>query len=66
MSCKLSEQSTDMAMKEKIEKETEGNYSKKNSSNNMWHTSRDIHCKSFKGTCSYIEEISILIEKRFN
>ena len=65
MSCKLSEQSIDMAMKEKIEKETEGNYLKKNS-NNVWHTSRDIHCKSFKGTCSYIEEISILIEKRFN
>ena len=25
----------------------------------MWHTSRDIHCKSFKGICSYIENIII-------
>ena len=47
---------TDMAMKEKMEKETEGNSSKENK-NNMWHTSRDIHCKSFEGICSYIEDI---------
>ena len=62
---KLSEQSTDMTMKEKIDKETAGSYSKKNN-NNMWHTSGDIHCKSFKDTCSYMEEISVLIEKRLN
>ena len=23
----------------------------------MWHTSRDTHCKSFKGICDYIEGI---------
>ena len=39
-------------------KETVGNSSKENK-NNMWHTSRDIHCKPFKGICSYIENIVI-------
>ena len=42
-----------MTMKEKLGKETEGNSSKENE-NNMWHTSRDIHDKSFEGICSYI------------
>ena len=39
-------------------KETKGNSSKENE-NNMWHTSRDIRCKSFEGICCYIEDISI-------
>ena len=43
-------------MKEKLGKETEGN---SNTKNNMWHTSRNIHCKSFEGVCSYIEDIII-------
>ena len=45
-------------MREKLGKETEGNSSKENE-NNMWHTSRDIHCKYFKGIWSYIEDIII-------
>ena len=49
---------TAMAMKEKLGKEIEGNSSKENE-NNMRHTSRDIHCKSFEGICSYIEDIII-------
>ena len=49
---------TAMAMKEKLGKETEGSSSKENK-NNLWHTSRDIHCKSLEGICSYIEDIII-------
>ena len=50
--------STDTAMKENSGKETEGNSSKENG-NIMWHTSRDIHCKSFEDICGYIEDFII-------
>ena len=54
-----------MTRKEKLGKETEGNSSKENE-NNMWHTSRDIHDKSFEGICSYIEDIIIDARGSFN
>ena len=50
--------STDTAMKENSGKETEGNSSKEKG-NIMWHTSRDIHCKSFEDICGYIEDFII-------
>ena len=47
-----------MAMKEKLGKKAEGKPSRENE-NSMWDKSRDLHCKPFKGICSYIENIII-------
>ena len=47
-----------MAMKEKLGKKAEGKPSRENA-NSMWDKSRDLHCKPFKGICSYIENIII-------